>query len=286
MIIFSERINGMYRDVRTAIQERNKQVIQDLLCAQLAGGADVIDVNIGPVKGDTVEHFLWLARTVHEVTDKPISLDSAKADLLVQVVPKVRQALPDTKLVINSCTASPDYMNKLIPTAVECGTGMIGLTMDQEGVPGNVERRIECGATFLMAALEAGVPVDEIYLDPITLPINAAFKQQENVIEAIRQLAAVHDPPPKFIIGLSNVSTKCLMNKLLNRTFLVMCLAAGLSAAIMDSADRELVEAMITAEVLLGKHLYSDEYIKAWRIQKGLPAAGESGAEKGETAPA
>ncbi|KKK75709.1 hypothetical protein LCGC14_2871010, partial [marine sediment metagenome] len=99
---------------------------------------------------------------------------------------------------------------------------------------------------------------------------NAAFKQQENVIEAIRQLAMINDPAPHFIIGLSNVSTKCLLNHLLNRTFLVMCLTAGLDAAIMDAADKDLVEAAITAEVLMGKHLYSDDYVKAWRIQKGL----------------
>lgn len=271
MIIFSERINGMYRDVRAAIPERNKQVIRELLEKQLAGGADVIDVNIGPSKGDPVENFVWLAQTVHEVTDKPLSIDSAKADLLVQVVPRVREVLPDTKLVINSCTAAEAYMDKLIPIAVQNRTAIIGLTMDQEGVPGNVEKRIECGATFLMRALEAGLVPEDIYIDPITLPINAAFKQQENVIEGIRQLALVNDPPPHFIIGLSNVSTKCLLNKLLNRTFLVMCLTAGLDAAIVDSADQELIEAMITAEVLLGRNLYSDEYVKAWRMQKGLP---------------
>jgi len=273
MLIFSERINGMYRDVRTAIAERNKEVIHDLARQQLAGGADVMDLNVGPTKGDAVDHFVWLAKTVHEVTEKPLSLDSAKADLLVQVVPRVKEALPQTKLIINSCTAAPDYMEKLLPLAVSCNTGIIGLTMDQEGVPGNVEKRIECGATFLMTALEYGLPIEDIYLDPITLPVNAAFKQQQFVVEAIRQLAIVNDPAPKFIIGLSNVSQKCLMNRALNRTFLVMCLAAGLDAAIMDAADEALVEAMVTAEVLLGKHLYSDEYVKAWRLQKGLSVA-------------
>ena len=270
MIIFSERINGMYRDVRSAIADRNVQVVQDLLRQQLDGGADIIDINIGPSKGDPVDNFVWLAKTVHEVTDKPLSLDSAKADLLVQVVPRVKEALPETDLVINSCTAAPQYMDKLIPLAAKYGTSIIGLTMDQDGVPGNVEKRIECGATFLMTALEAGITPDNIFLDPITLPVNAAFKQQQYVIEGIRQLAMVNDPPPHFIVGLSNVSTKCLLNKLLNRTFLVMCLTAGLDAAIVDAADQDLIEAMITAEVLLGKHLYSDEYVKAWKMQKGL----------------
>lgn len=270
MIIFSERINGMYRDVRGAINDKDPKVVQELVQAQVAGGADVMDINLGPSKGDAAANFVWLARTVAEVTDKPISLDSAKPDLLVQVVPQVRQALPNTKLVINSSTAAAENLAKLIPLAADNGAGIIGLTMDQEGVPGNVEKRVECGAAFLMAALEHGLTPADVYLDPIILPVNVAAKQCWNVLEAIRQLAMVNDPPPHFIIGLSNVSQKCLMNHLINRTYLVMAIAAGLDAAIMDAADKDLVEAAITAEVLLEKHLYSDDYIKAWRMQKGL----------------
>lgn len=270
MIIFSERINGMYRDVRKAINEKDKTVIHDLVRQQVAGGADAMDVNLGPTKGDPAENFVWLARAVHEVTDKPISLDSAKPDVLAKAVPAVRAALPDTKLVINSSTATPDVMGKLIPVAAASGAGIIGLTMDQEGVPGNVEKRVECGAMFLMEALGAGLAPEDVYLDTIILPVNVAPKQASHVMEAIRQLSMVNDPPPHFILGLSNVSQKCLMNHMINRTYLVMCLAAGLDAAIMDAADRDLVEAAVTAEVLLEKHLYSDDYVKAWRMQKGL----------------
>jgi len=270
MIIFSERVNGMYRDVRRAINEKNKSVVQELAREQVAGGADVLDINLGPTKGDPVENFVWLAQTVHEVTDKPLSLDSAKPAVLSQAVGKVHEALPDTKLVINSSTATPDVMGALIPAAVENGAAIIGLTMDQEGVPANVEKRVECGATFLMTAMESGLTPDDIYLDPIILPVNVAQKQPWVVMESIRQLAVVNDPPPHFIIGLSNVSQKCLRNHLINRIYLVMCIAAGLDAAIMDAGDQDLVEAAITTEVLLEKHLYSDDYIKAWRMQKGI----------------
>jgi 5-methyltetrahydrofolate corrinoid/iron sulfur protein methyltransferase len=270
MIIFSERINGMYRDVRRAINLKDKTVVQDLAREQVAGGADVMDVNLGPTRGDPAENFVWLAQTVAEVTDKPISLDSAKPKVLAEAVPKVKAALPDTKLVINSSTAAPDCMAKLIPVAAEAGASIIGLTMDQEGVPGNVEKRVECGATFLMMAMESGLAPEDVYLDTIILPVNVASKQPWNVMEAIRQLSMVNDPPPHFILGLSNVSQKCLMNHLINRTYLVMALAAGLDAAIMDAGDKDLVEAAISAEVLLDKHLYSDDYIKAWRMQKGL----------------
>ncbi|MHC4251297.1 MAG: pterin-binding domain-containing protein, partial [Planctomycetota bacterium] len=142
----------------------------------------------------------------------------------------------------------------------------MGLTMDKEGVPGNVEKRVECGAMVLMTAMEAGIAPDDIYIDPIILPVNVAPKQPANVMEAIRQLSVVSDPPPHFIMGLSNVSQKCLMTHLLNRTYLVMAIAAGLDSAIMDAADKELVEAAVSAEVLLEKHLYSDDYLKAWRM--------------------
>jgi 5-methyltetrahydrofolate corrinoid/iron sulfur protein methyltransferase len=270
MIIFSERVNGMYRDIRKAINTKDPGPIQEQAKEQVAGGADVIDINLGPTKGDPVENFVWLARIVKEVTDRTISLDSAKPDLLVEAVPKVKAAVGDTKLIVNSSTADPDCMGKLVPLAAEHNCGMVGLTMDKEGVPGNVEKRVECGATFIMTAMEAGITPEDIYIDPIILPVNVAPKQPMNVMGAISELRVVSDPPPHFIIGLSNVSQKCLMTNLLNRTYLVMCVAAGLDAAIMDAADKDLVEAAVSAEVLLEKHLYSDDYIKAWRMQKGI----------------
>ena len=270
MHIFSERINGMYRDVRKAINDKEKQIVHDLVREQVAGGADVMDINLGPTKGDPAENFVWLAETVHDVTDKPISLDSAKPKVLVEAVPKVRAALPDTKLVINSSTAAPESMEKLIPLAVEHGASIIGLTMDQGGVPGDIETRVLHGATFLMTAMELGLTPDDVYLDCIILPVNVAPKQPAYVMEAIRQLSLVSDPPPHFILGLSNVSQQCLMNHMINRTYLVMALSAGLDAAIMDAADKDLVEAAVAAEVLLEKHLYSDDFIKAWRMQKGI----------------
>ena len=270
MIIFSERVNGMYRDVRKAINEKDKTIVQELTKEQVAGGADVMDVNLGPTKGDPVENFVWLSQAVAEVTDKPISLDSAKPKLLAEVVPKVHAALPDTKLIINSSTADPGCMGTLLPVAAEAGAGIIGLTMDKEGVPGNVDKRVECGGTFLVTAMENGLTPDDIYLDPIILPVNVAQKQPWNVMEAIRQLSVFSDPPPHFILGLSNVSQQCLMRNLINRTYLVMAITAGLDSAIMDAADTELVEAAITAEVLLDKNLYSDDYIKAWKMQKGI----------------
>ncbi len=265
MIIFGERVNGMYRDVRAAIKKRDKDVIKRIVKEQIDGGVDVTDINIGPVRGDPVDNFLFLVDCCREVTDKPVSIDSAKPAVIEKVVPKIE----GLKVIINSTTAEPEVMDRLVPIAAEKG-GIIGLTMDKGGVPASVEKRVECGANFLMKALESGVPIEDTYIDTIILPVNVAPKGPGNVMEAIGQLKMVTAPPPHFILGLSNVSQKCLQNSLLNRTYLAMAISAGLDAAIMDATDRELVEAAVTAEVLMEKHLYSDDYLKAWRMQKGI----------------
>ena len=209
MIIFSERINGMYRDVRAAIPERNKQVdSRPARRSNLPAGRTSIDINIGPTKGDPVENFVWLAQTVHEVTDKPLSLDSAKADLLVEVVPRgeagpARHQAGDQFLHGRAglygqadSARRPERDGHHRP---DDGPGRrAGQRREADRMRGHVPH----------AALEAGIAPEDIYIDPIILPINAAFKQQENVVEGIRQLAMVNDPPPHFIIGLSNVSTE------------------------------------------------------------------------------
>ena len=265
MYVIGERINGMFVNVKEAIRNRDPKVIQDLALAQMAAGASALDVNVGPAVSDAKGAMIWLVETIRQVTDAPLSIDTAKWDVMSTVIPMVAG-----DKIINSSKADPEIAARCVKLAVENGAGMIGLTIDANGVPGNVEKRVECGAAFLMTAIEAGLAPQDVYLDPIILPVNVASKQPCNVMEAIRQLALVSDPPPHFIIGLSNVSQRCLMNHLINRTYLVMCLAAGLDAAIMDACDKDLVEAAISAEVLLDKHLYSDDYIKAWRMQKGI----------------
>ncbi|MHC4251298.1 MAG: dihydropteroate synthase [Planctomycetota bacterium] len=107
----------MYRDIRGAINEREKGPVLEQTNLQVAGGADVIDINLGPTKGDAADNFVWLAETVAEATDKPISIDSAKPDLLVDVIPKVKAALGDRKIIVNSSTADPDCMARRTPAA-------------------------------------------------------------------------------------------------------------------------------------------------------------------------
>ena len=113
--------------------------------------------------------------------------------------------------------------------------------------------------------MEFGVNSEDIFLDPIVLPVNVAQTQGREVLEAIREFGLLCDPPPNTTIGLSNVSQGTKFRPLVNRTFLAMAIANGLTSAILDPLDKELMDAMITAELVLNKAIYCDSFLEAYR---------------------
>ena len=260
MYVIGERINGMFTDAKQAIREKDAAVIQDLARRQLAAGATALDVNVGPAVSDAQGAMLWLVETIRAVTNAPVVIDTAKWEVMAAVVPQV----PGEK-VINSCKADPEIATQYVGLAKENGAGLIGLTLDADGVPGNVEKRVELGAQLITIAMEGGLEMNRLFIDPIILPVNVAPKNPSNCMAAIAQLKAFADPPPHLVLGLSNVSQRCSNRGLINRTYLAMAVAHGLDAAIMDPMDTELMNAAITAELLLGKMIYCDSYLEAAR---------------------
>jgi 5-methyltetrahydrofolate corrinoid/iron sulfur protein methyltransferase len=258
MYVIGERINGMFKEVKEAIREKNAKVIQDLARSQIAAGADALDVNVGPAVSDAKGGMLWLVETIRAVTDAPLSIDTAKWEVMSSVVPQV----PGGK-ILNSSKADPEIASQYIGLAVENGAGLIGLTIDADGVPGNVDKRVELGAQFITLAMEGGLAMDKLFIDPIILPVNVAPSIPEQCMKAISQLGMFSDPPPRLILGLSNLSQRCNHRKLINRTYLVMALAHGLGGAILDPLDRDLMEAAVTAELLLGRTIYCDAFLEA-----------------------
>lgn len=259
MFVIGERINGMFKEVKKAIEDRNKAPIQDLARRQLAAGADALDVNVGPTKGKPVENMLWLIETIQEVTDAPISIDTPKFEVMAEALKACRNPK-----IINSTKASAVELDRYVPLAVQTGAQLVALTIDETGVPRDVDARVMMGATVVTKAMECGLDMVDVYIDPVILPVNVAPKQPKAVLGAISQLKLISDPAPNFVIGLSNVSQNCKERSLLTRTFLSMCVGVGLNAAIMDALDADLMNAAITAEVLLEKQLYCDDYIAAY----------------------
>ncbi|MFO8059430.1 MAG: dihydropteroate synthase [Bacillota bacterium] len=265
MILVGERINGQFTSVGRAIQNKDGKVIQDLALAQLEAGADYLDVNVGtavPAR-EKADAMVWLVETIQEVTDAPLALDTP-----IEAVMRAGLSAVKRPPMINSTNADPEQLSEYIDLAMKHEADLIALTMDKGGVPNDVAKRVELGANIVVAAMEAGFPFDKLFIDLIVLPVGAMQAQAGIMLEALTQLQGISDPAPHFIVGLSNVSQNTVERSLINRTYLVMCMASGLDAAIADPLDTELVDAMITTELLLNRQIYSDSFLAAYRSGK------------------
>lgn len=263
MIIIGERINGGFKDIAQAVKEKDKSVIEKWAKRQTEAGADYVDVNIGAVS-NKVEDFLWMIETTQNAVDTPISIDSNKLEF-------VKRALEACikEPIINSTTAHEEKLEQLVPLAAEHNASLIGVCMDEKGSPQDVNRRVELGAKIFVSATEKGLAPEKIFLDPVTMPLKFLQPQASYVLEALRQFKLLSDPPPHMVIGLSNISSQSKEIRLINRIFLVMAIESGLDAAICDATDEELVNAAITAELVLNKQIYSDSFIKAYHAANG-----------------
>jgi 5-methyltetrahydrofolate corrinoid/iron sulfur protein methyltransferase len=260
MFIIGELINGMYKDIGKAIQAKDKAVIQKKALEQIKAGADALDVNCGPASGDPINDIQWLINIIQEVTDKPIAIDSSRPAVIESGLKVLKN-----KAIINSSTADAEKLNILVPLAVKHNARLIGLTISQKGIPQNKDQRLELAAMIVGFAQEMGLAAEDIYLDPIVMPVNVAQAQMKDILEALREFKIISRPAPQTVVGLSNVSQGACARSLINKTFLTMAVAYGLDAAILDPLDKDLVDSAITSDLILNKNIYCDSYLDAYR---------------------
>ncbi len=265
IILIGERINGSFKDVLKAVQEKDPSVIQGWVAKQEAAGADYLDVNMGTASRDP-EDFAWLVRVAAEAASVPLSIDCNRLDMFTAGLGTYREVAGDERpVLINSTTAEDSKLLPLLEMAVEYNAGIVGVVMDERGSPQDVDRRVELAGKIFAGALDAGVDPDQIFLDPIVMPVKFMQDQAKHVLDAIQQITMLSDPPPHISVGLSNVASKTEERKLINRTYLVMAMTMGLDTAILNVCDEEMMQAIATAEILLGQEIYSDAYLKAYR---------------------
>jgi len=260
MLVIGELINGMYANIAAAIKEHKKAEVQKCALEQLACGADILDVNCGPASKQPLIDMPWLIETIQEVTDKPLCLDSSRPRVIEEGLKVARN-----KTMINSTTADPEKLDILVPLAKQYKSKLIGISINTKGIPQNKDQRLELAATIVANCAEKEFPIEDLYLDPIVLPVNVAQAQIKDILESIHEFKIISDPSPKTIIGLSNVSQGSNVRSLINRTFLTMAVAYGLDSAILDPKDKELMDALITAELMLNKNIYCASYLDAYR---------------------
>ena len=259
MYVIGERINGMYTDIKSAIQTKDKGPVQHRAKEQEKSGAYALDINVGPATTDKEGAMVWLIEAVREVTNIPLSVDTAKYEAMKAGLKAVGKSA-----IMNSAKGDEKSLDLYLPLAREHDASIIILCIDEKGVPGNVEGRLEIAMRALAKAMEHEIDISKIIIDPIILPVNVAQAQPANVLQAIREIRQLSDPSPHMVIGLSNLSQKCSNPKLINRTFLSMCIGNGLDMVIADSTDRELMETVITSELLMNKTIYCDSFLEAY----------------------
>jgi len=259
MLIVGERINTSRKSVNEAVEKRDTAYITQDVQKQVRAGANYIDVNAGSRIGSEMEDLNWLVEVVETAVDVPLSLDSPAPKVLLAMAKRVRK-----NPMINSTTAENPRFEAMKAVVQERECDVVALCMDERGIPKSVDQALE-NASFLVKNLtHLGIPLQNIHLDPMIQPISV---NQDNGILALETLRRLHQEFPRVrtICGLSNISFGLPNRFLLNRLFMVLCIGAGLTGAIVDPLDAKLMTHILVAETLMGKDEFCLKYLKANR---------------------
>jgi len=237
MILIGENLNIMSKTIGPALKERNPKPIQELAKAETKTGVDYIDLNIGPARKAGDELMQWVVKTVQEVTDKPLSLDTTNP-----VAMEAGLKVCGGKALINSISLQPDRLEQELPLVKKYNAAMVGLLWGVEGMPRDAAERGILVADLMYKAGEASIPYEDIWIDPILTPVSVEINQVKSCFEFVSMLKDIA-PECKSTIGLSNISngTPHHLRPYLNRTCMIMLMKYGLYSAIVDAFDADLI---------------------------------------------
>jgi len=259
MLIIGELINCTRKKVGEAAEKRDEEFFRDLARKQANAGAHMLDVN-GGLPEQEVELLGWLVDLVQEVVDIPLCLDSPDPEALLKALPRCKQ-----RPMVNSISDEPARW-AMLPVLKEHHPKVIALCMSEGGMPKGVEDRVGTASRLIDRLTAEGFALDDIYVDPCVMPL-ATGSHGKNLLAAVGQIAAKY-PGVHISAGVSNVSFGLPVRKLLNETFLLLLMAHGLDAAIVDPRDQQLMMNIIATEALLGRDPHCKNYVRAYREGK------------------
>lgn len=237
VVSVGENINIMSKTIGPAIKERQAAPIVDMAKHEEKVGMDYLDLNIGPARKSGEEVMDWLARTVQEVVNKPLSLDTTNP-AAIEAGLKIHKG----KALINSVSLQPERLENTLPLVKKYNANVIGLLWGKEGMPRDANERAALAVDFIYNANALGIPTEDIWIDPIVTPVSVEINQVQACLEFMSMLKEIA-PEAKSIVGLSNVSngTPANLRPYLNRTYLMMLMKYGLYASIVDAYDPEVI---------------------------------------------
>jgi cobalamin-dependent methionine synthase I len=260
MIIIGEKINSTLKSIRPAMETRDAAAIVDLARRQQEAGACYIDVNSGMFYENEIEILQWLIETIQETVKAPFAIDSPNARAVLAGLKINRNGKP----IINSITGEKDRIKSVLPLVVEYKASVIALCMDDRGMPETSGERVEIAHNLISTLTREGVPLGDIFIDPMIRPIGTGSHYGTVALETIRTVKQEY-PDVHVACGLSNISFGIPARKVMNQAFLVAAMTSGLDGAILDPLDRKLMTFLYAAEALLGIDDFCMNFITKFR---------------------
>jgi 5-methyltetrahydrofolate--homocysteine methyltransferase len=266
VLIIGEKINASNKSVGQAISSRDSEFLANLARDQAAAGADFIDINAGVGHG-AWEHpeaaMEWLVELVQAATDKPLAIDSDVPRVIESALRKYR----GNNVIINSVNAEPERLESIGSLAAERHASVVALAMGTGEIPNNVAERLAACDVIMTHLTRLGLSEDQVFFDPLVLPIAVDSNQGLVTLKTIEQVKARY-PTARTVMGLSNISYGLPQRGMVNHAFLLMAASAGLDAAILDPLDAKMMSLIRVADMLTGKDPSCKGFIRAHR--KGL----------------
>ena len=263
--VVGERINptGKKR-FQQALRENDMNYVLEQAVSQVEAGAQILDVNVGAPGVDEPALMEQVVKALQSVVSLPLQLDSSHADALERGL-RVYNGKP----IVNSVNGEPEVLAKILPLCKKYGAAVVGLALDQKGIQPKAEDRVAVARRIRDAALEAGIPPEDIYIDCLTLTASA---QQQDVLATVEALHTCKtELGVRTILGVSNISFGLPCRTYLNTTFLTMAMYAGLDLAIMNPSSEEMMAAVYAYNVLTNRDPQSTKYIE--RYANHVPAS-------------
>ncbi len=228
---------------------------------QVEMGADILDINVGLPEVDEKTLLVQAINAVQQVVQVPLQIDTTNTDALEAALQEYHG-----KALVNSVNGKEESLATILPLVKRYGACVLGLCLDDAGIPATAAGRVRIAARILERAKQCGIPPEDILIDCLVLTASAQQKEVLETIEAVRLVREELKLP--VVLGVSNVSFGLPDRNLVNRTFLAMTLAAGLDAPILNPHDREMVAAVRASEVLTGRDPESKRYIEWFGTQR------------------
>ena len=253
--VIGERLNPTgKKKLKAALLEEDYDYILDQAVQQVDAGAEILDVNVGVPQLDDVKILPRVVKKIQSVTSVPLQIDSGNPEAIEAAL-----RVYNGKAIVNSVNGEGKVMDAILPSVKKYGAAVIGLTLDEKGIPKTAEERFAIAERILERCLEYGIPREDVIIDCLTLTVSA---QQEEAAETLRAVQMVKERLGlKTTLGVSNVSFGLPARTIVNRTFLTMAMASGLDLPIINPSSEDMMASIYAFRVLTNEDVNSADFI-------------------------